>query len=868
MVLRANNRFPGIGGHLSTYASSASLYEVGFNHFFRGKDGGAAGDQIFYQGHAAPGIYARAFLEGRLSEDQLDHFRREGVPGQGLSSYPHPRLMPDFWEYPTVSMGLGPISAIYQARFNRYLQNRGHARHVELARLGVPRRRRDRRARVARRAPRRRARGARQPDLRRQLQPAAARRPGPRQRQDHPGARGGLPRLRLERHQGHLGARVGRAPGARRRRRPRPADERHARRRVPEVQRRRRRVHPRALLRARTRGCASSSSTCPTTTSPSCAAAATTIARSTPRTRPRPSSRARRRSSSRRPSRAGPSAPASRPATSPTRPRSCPRRSCAIFRDRLELPIPDEKLKDAPYYHPGPEVRGGRVPARAPQGARRRDPQAASSARSRCRRRRPRSTPSSPPAARPPVSTTMVFTRILRNLIRDKELGPRIVPIIPDEARTFGMDPLFKEVGIYAALGQRYEPVDSDLVLSYREATDGQVLEEGITEAGSMAVVPGGRHVVRHARPGDDPVLHLLFDVRLPADRRPDVGVRRRPRPRLPHGRHGRPDDAGRRGPAARRRPQPHPGRRPSRTSAATTRRSPTSSPRSSATASSGCTCKGEDVFYYITLYNENYAQPAEPDGLTDEGILRGIYRFAAAPEIGKDAHRARLVGSGCDPRAGRSRHATCWPSGSAWRPRSTAPRRSRCCAAMRSRPSAGTGSIPMPASRGSRTSARCCPLEGGPIVAATDWIKALPDMVARWLPDALPLARHGRLRAQRDARGPACAVRDRPAAHRRRARWSLWHAAARCRRPRRPRRFASSASIPTRSTRRGLTACHRRVAAPGRQPAGVGCPRRPVASRRRPRPSPRSGRRRSGRRTRPRSDARRPRRIRSRIRR
>src|SRR5215204_1400511 len=126
MVLRANSSFSGIGGHLATYASAASLYEVGFNHFFRGKDDGQPGDQIFYQGHAAPGIYARAFLEGRLSEDQLDHFRRESVPGQaGLSSYPHPRLMPDFWEYPTVSMGLGPISAIYQARFNRYLHNRG-----------------------------------------------------------------------------------------------------------------------------------------------------------------------------------------------------------------------------------------------------------------------------------------------------------------------------------------------------------------------------------------------------------------------------------------------------------------------------------------------------------------------------------------------------------------------------------------------------------------------------------------------------------------------------------------------------------------------------------------------------------------------
>ncbi|HEY8635865.1 MAG TPA: pyruvate dehydrogenase (acetyl-transferring), homodimeric type, partial [Candidatus Limnocylindrales bacterium] len=126
MVLRANNQFSGIGGHLATYASAATLYEVGFNHFFRGKDGGGSGDQIFYQGHAAPGIYARAFLEGRLSVDQLDHFRREtSGPNAGLSSYPHPRLMPDFWEYPTVSMGLGPLSAIYQARYNRYLLNRG-----------------------------------------------------------------------------------------------------------------------------------------------------------------------------------------------------------------------------------------------------------------------------------------------------------------------------------------------------------------------------------------------------------------------------------------------------------------------------------------------------------------------------------------------------------------------------------------------------------------------------------------------------------------------------------------------------------------------------------------------------------------------
>ncbi|RME42916.1 MAG: pyruvate dehydrogenase (acetyl-transferring), homodimeric type, partial [Deltaproteobacteria bacterium] len=125
MVHRANEIYHGIGGHLATYASAATLYEVAFNHFLRGKDGGQSGDQVFFQGHASPGVYARAFLEGRLTLEQLHYFRREVSGKKGLSSYPHPWLMPDFWEFPTVSMGLGPIAAIYQARFNRYLQHRG-----------------------------------------------------------------------------------------------------------------------------------------------------------------------------------------------------------------------------------------------------------------------------------------------------------------------------------------------------------------------------------------------------------------------------------------------------------------------------------------------------------------------------------------------------------------------------------------------------------------------------------------------------------------------------------------------------------------------------------------------------------------------
>ena len=208
MVVKANKHADGIGGHLATFASSAALYEVGFNHFFRGKDDGLAGDHIYFQGHAAPGIYARAFLEGRLTEEQLDHFRRE-VGGHGLSSYPHPRLMPEFWEYPTVSMGLGPLCSIYHARFNKYLLNRKIDDTSRVAGVVLHRRRRVRRAGDARVDLPRRSRGARQPHVGRQLQPPAPRRSRAGQRQDHPGARGGLPRRRVERHQGGLGWQVG-----------------------------------------------------------------------------------------------------------------------------------------------------------------------------------------------------------------------------------------------------------------------------------------------------------------------------------------------------------------------------------------------------------------------------------------------------------------------------------------------------------------------------------------------------------------------------------------------------------------------------------------------------------------------------------
>ena len=184
MVIKANHRDKGIGGHLSTFASSATLYEVGFNHFFKGKGADGKGDHVYMQGHAAPGIYARAFLEGRFDEKHLDNFRFE-IGGHGLSSYPHPRLMPDFWEYPTVSMGIGPINSIYHARFNKYLHNRG-LDDTSKSRVwcfigdGGDRRARD----PGRHLPGHPGR-PRQPDLGHQLQPAATRRPRARQRPDH-----------------------------------------------------------------------------------------------------------------------------------------------------------------------------------------------------------------------------------------------------------------------------------------------------------------------------------------------------------------------------------------------------------------------------------------------------------------------------------------------------------------------------------------------------------------------------------------------------------------------------------------------------------------------------------------------------------
>ncbi|TMF39058.1 MAG: pyruvate dehydrogenase (acetyl-transferring), homodimeric type [Chloroflexi bacterium] len=729
MVLRANSHFTGIGGHLATYASAASLYEVGFNHFFRGKDDGGAGDQVFYQGHAAPGIYARAFLEGRLTEDQLDHFRRETVPGQGLSSYPHPRLMPEFWEFPTVSMGLGPISAIYQARYNRYLQNRGlldTSGSRVWAFLGDGE------------SDEPEALGALHVAAREGLDNLTFVVNCNLQRLDGPVRGNGKIIQELESVFRGSGWNVIKVIWAR------EWDELLARdvdgvlveqmnntldgefqkfsvaggayirehffgpdprlRKLVEhlsdddLAKLRRGGHDYRKVYAAYKAAVESKG-----------APTVILAKTVKGWTLGPGVEARNITH---------------------QAKKLNEAELKIFRDRLQLPIPDAKLKDAPYYHPGPDSEevqylrerrkalGGFVPRRAVRKAPLPKPAAAVDAEFSG-------------GSETAVSTTMVFTRILRNLIRDKELGPRIVPIIPDEARTFGMDPLFKEVGIYAALGQRYEPVDSDLVLSYREAVDGQVLEEGITEAGSVASLQAA--ATSYATHGFPMIPFYIFYSMFGFQRTGDQIwelADARGRGFMMGATAGRTTLNG-------EGLQHEDGHSHILASTIPSLRAydPAFAYELAAVVRDGVERMyhdGQDVFYYVTLYNENYAQPKKPAGV-DEGIVRGIYRFAEAPDLGPKAHRARLVGSGAIlQQVIAARDLLASEAGIA--------------AEVYSAPS-----FPLlrrdalEAERFNRLNPKETPkvpyvsavlgVDGGPIVAATDWMKALPDMVARWLP-------------------------------------------------------------------------------------------------------------------------------------
>ncbi|MEP7378817.1 MAG: pyruvate dehydrogenase (acetyl-transferring), homodimeric type [Chloroflexota bacterium] len=632
MVLRANNRAPGIGGHLATYASAASLYEVGFNHFFKGKDAQGMGDQIFFQGHAAPGIYARAFLEGRLSADQLDNFRQE-VGGHGLSSYPHPRLMPNFWEFPTVSMGLGPLAAIYQARFNRYLEHRGikdTSNNRVWAFLGDGE--------------------TDEPEALGSLSVAA--REGldnltfvvncNLQRLDGPVRGNGKIIQELESVFRGAGWNVikviwgrefdpllaGDVDGVLVDKMNETLDGEFQKYSVesgayirehffgpdPRLQALVAHLSDDDIAHLRRGG--------HDYTKVYAAYDAATKAKGRPTVILAKTVKGWTLGTG----------VEGRNITHQAK--KLTEVELKSFRDRLELPIADADLKDAPYYYPGdkaPEIEylrerrailGGPMPRRVvvtkdfnlPDDAVFDEFMSGSGTQE--------------------ASTTMAFAKLLRNLLRDKGIGQRIVPIIPDEARTFGMDPLFKEVGIYSALGQLYEPVDSNLVLSYREAIDGQVLEEGITEAGSSASFQAaGTSYATHA----EPMIPLyIFYSMFGFQRTGDefwAAADARTRGFLLGGTAGRTTLNG-------EGLQHEDGHSLVTASVIPSIRvyDPAFAYETAVIIRDGIQrmygANPEDVLYYLTLYNENYVMPARPEGVSDEDITRGLYLFRAAPEI------------------------------------------------------------------------------------------------------------------------------------------------------------------------------------------------------------------------------------------
>lgn len=643
MVVRANKERPGIGGHISTFASAATLYEVAFNHFFRGKDEGNDGDQIYFQGHAAPGIYARAFLEGRLTKEQLENFRGELKPGGGLSSYPHPWLMPGFWEFPTVSMGLGPIMAIYQARFNKYLENRGLKRKAESkvwAFLGDGE------------TDEPETLGAISLASREKLDNLIFVINGNLQRLDGPVRGNGKIIQELEAVFRGAGWNVIKVAwgsdwdellekdktGLLIRRMNEVVDgesqkyivedgayiRQHFFGKYPELLELVKDYSDEQLQRMKRGGhdpekvYAAYKKAFETTGAPTVILAKTVKGYGL--------------------------GEAGEGKNITHQQKKLNEEELRHFRTRFGIPISDEEVANAPFYRPSEnsaEIKylkerrrmlGGYVPKRVTIN-------------------QPLQTPSEELFEEfyegtdgREVSTTMVYVRILSKLLKSKEIGKLIVPIVPDEARTFGMEALFRAIGIYSSVGQLYEPVDSDSLLYYKEAIDGQILEEGITEAGSMSsFIAAGTAYATH---GINTIPFFTFYSMFGFQRIGDLiwaAADMRAKGFLLGATAGRTTLAG-------EGLQHQDGN--SHLLAYTT---PTIKAYDPAFAYELAVIirdgiyrmyeLQEDCFYYISVMNENYAQPKMPKGVKDS-ILRGMYKFQASENKTARA-KVHLMGSG-----------------------------------------------------------------------------------------------------------------------------------------------------------------------------------------------------------------------------
>lgn len=643
MVVRANKEEPGIGGHISTYASAATLYEIAFNHFFKGKDNSTDGDLIYFQGHAAPGIYARAFLEGRLSTEQLENFRRELKPGGGLSSYPHPWLMPDFWEFPTVSMGLGPIQAIYQARFNRYLEDRGLKTPGEskvYAFLGDGE------------TDEPEALGAMSLAAREKLDNLIFVINCNLQRLDGPVRGNGNIIQELEANFRGAGWNVIKVvwgsewdilleqdkTGLLLKRMNETLDgesQNHVVRggkyirenffgKYPELLKLVDKYSDEYLEKMKRGGHDPEKVYAAFKAAVEHKGAPTVILAKTIK--------------------GYGLGEAGEGKNITHQQKKLNDDELKNFRTRFGIPISDDEIHNAPFYKPddnSPEIKylkerraalGGSVPKRIVKN---------------------------PVVQAPPeelfeefyagtegreVSTTMVYVRILAKLLKDKEIGKLIVPIVPDEARTFGMEALFRQIGIYSHVGQLYEPVDKDSLLYYKEARNGQILEEGITEAGSMSsFIAAGTAYANH---GINTIPFFSYYSMFGFQRIGDLAwaaADMRSKGFMLGATAGRTTLAG-------EGLQHQDGQSTLLAYAIPNLMvyDPAFAYELAVIIRDGIYRmyeKQESIFYYITLMNENYEQPPMPAGVK-EGILKGMYKFKSSGKTGANV-KANLMGSG-----------------------------------------------------------------------------------------------------------------------------------------------------------------------------------------------------------------------------
>ncbi|MFE2937018.1 pyruvate dehydrogenase (acetyl-transferring), homodimeric type [Streptomyces sp. NPDC059278] len=726
MVTRGNER-GGLGGHMATYASAAWLYEVGFQHFFKGKDADGSGDQLYIQGHASPGVYARAFLEGRLNETELDRFRME-AGGGGLPSYPHPRRLPWLWEFPTVSMGLGPLSAIYQARFNRYLHHRGikdtsHS-HVwaflgdgemdepeSMAALALA--------------------------VREELDNLTFVVNCNLQRLDGP-VRGNFKIMQeLEARFRATGWNVVKVPWGVEWDGLLAADADglllNALDTLPDGQLQTFAARDGAYIRERLFTGALAGLARPYSDED----LARIVGTSRGGHEPRKIHAAYRAALDHR---GAPTVvmvqtvkgwtlgPGFESRNANHQMKKLSGKEFRVMRDLLALPIPDARLGEdlVPYAHPGADSEevaylqehrralGGPAPARRVVA-------------------RPLPAPADKPFAalakgsgNQAIATTTAFVRLAKDLMREKETGPRWVPVVPDEARTFGMESLFPSAGIYSPKGQTYEPVDRDQLLYYKESTNGQILNEGITEAGSLASFTAA--ATSYATHGEPMIPFYIFYSMFGWQRTADQFW-------------ALADQLGRGfvvGATAGRTTMTGEGLQHadghSHLIAST---NPACLPYDPAFAYEvGVIVREglrrmhgeapEDVFYYLTVYNETKIQPPMPqaEGI-EAGILRGLYRYRPAAAAAADVPRLQLLASGTAIHwilRAQELLATDWHvAADVWSaPSWTLLRREAMEAEAQGRTPYVTGALAE---------------APGPVVAVSDWMRAVPDQIAPWVP-------------------------------------------------------------------------------------------------------------------------------------